>query len=57
MGRTGNCEMMREATEMSATSTLMPAGSVNFLMMGTSAYAARAGASSVLVHMILAEEA
>lgn len=47
--RSGNCAMMRAATEMSIFSTTIPAGSVKRRTMGSSAYVASIGASSVCV--------
>ena len=47
--RSGNWHRMRAATEMSIFSTEMPAGSVKRRMMGSSAYVASIGASSVCV--------
>lgn len=49
----GKPERIRPDTEMSARSTVMPWVSVKRLMMGRRAYVARAGASSVMVHIIL----
>ena len=51
--RKGDVTTCRDATEMSAASTATPAGSVKRLMIGSRAYVASAGASSVIVYRIL----
>ena len=53
MAKTMKIKTCREATEMSAASTATPAGSVKRLMIGSRAYVASAGASSVIVYRIL----